>query len=28
VKERLKHLDCKNGYLFDGFHAPFLKAEA
>src|SRR3979490_2904329 len=19
VKERLKHLDCKNGYLFDGF---------
>src|SRR5258706_2119478 len=28
VKERLKHLDCKNGYLFDGFPRTIPQAEA
>lgn len=23
VKERISQEDCKNGFLFDGFHAPF-----
>ena len=28
VKERLKHVDCKNGYLFDGFPRTVPQAEA
>jgi adenylate kinase len=28
VKQRLKHLDCKNGYLFDGFPRTIPQAEA
>src|SRR5258708_22929372 len=28
VRERLKHLDCKNGYLFDGFPRTIPQAEA
>ncbi len=28
VKGRLKHLDCKNGYLFDGFPRTIPQAEA
>jgi adenylate kinase len=28
VKERLKHVDCKNGYLFDGFPRTIPQAEA
>src|SRR5213594_246948 len=28
VKERLEHLDCKNGYLFDGFPRTIPQAEA
>jgi adenylate kinase len=28
VKERLKHLDCRNGYLFDGFPRTIPQAEA
>jgi adenylate kinase len=28
VKERLKHADCKNGYLFDGFPRTVPQAEA
>ncbi len=28
VKERLKHLDCKKGYLFDGFPRTIPQAEA
>src|SRR5712692_4889829 len=28
VQERLKHLDCKNGYLFDGFPRTIPQAEA
>jgi len=28
VKERLKHLDCKNGYLFDGFPRTIPQAGA
>jgi adenylate kinase len=28
VKERLKHLDCQNGYLFDGFPRTIPQAEA
>src|SRR5256886_4316873 len=28
VKERLKHLDCKNGYLFDGFPRTIPQAQA
>ena len=28
VKERLKHLDCENGYLFDGFPRTIPQAEA
>jgi adenylate kinase len=28
VKERLKHLDCKNGYLFDGFPRTIPQADA
>jgi len=28
VEERLKHLDCRNGYLFDGFPRTIPQAEA
>src|SRR6266403_4645954 len=28
VKERLKHIDCKNGYLFDGFPRTIPQADA
>jgi len=28
VKERLKHVDCRNGYLFDGFPRTIPQAEA
>lgn len=28
VKERLKHVDCQNGYLFDGFPRTIPQAEA
>ena len=28
VKERLKHLDCQNGYLFDGFPRTIPQADA
>src|SRR5260221_805930 len=28
VKERLKHLDCRNGFLFDGFPRTIPQAEA
>ncbi len=28
VRERLKHLDCQNGYLFDGFPRTIPQAEA
>ena len=28
VQERLRHLDCKNGYLFDGFPRTIPQAEA
>jgi adenylate kinase len=28
VQERLKHVDCKNGYLFDGFPRTIPQAEA
>src|SRR5206468_4580843 len=28
VKERLKHVDCKNGYLFDGFPRTIPQADA
>jgi len=28
VKERLRHVDCKNGYLFDGFPRTLPQAEA
>ena len=28
VKERLKHIDCRNGYLFDGFPRTIPQAEA
>src|SRR5204862_6234701 len=28
VKERLTHLDCKNGYLFDGFPRTIPQAQA
>src|SRR5438445_7215274 len=28
VKERLKHIDCMNGYLFEGSHRAFPQAVA